>query len=62
MTLLLAACGGEPEVAEQPDPIRPVKTVLVGEAAAGGVRNFPPGSLQRSGRMWPSECPERWPS
>ncbi len=41
MTLLLAACGGEPEVAEQPDPIRPVKTVLVGEAAAGGVRNFP---------------------
>ncbi len=41
LILLLTACGGEPEVVDQANPIRPVKTVLVGDATAGGIRSFP---------------------
>jgi RND family efflux transporter MFP subunit len=39
--LLLTACGGEPEAEAEPDLVRPVKTIVIGDASAAGTRNFP---------------------
>lgn len=37
---MLTGCGGEPEEAVEP-ATRPVKTLLIGDVGAGGVRNCP---------------------
>jgi RND family efflux transporter MFP subunit len=48
--LLLAGCGKEEERHAAPEPVRPAKTVLIGDAATGGLRSFP-GRVDASRRV-----------